>query len=226
MSYLCKRNMKNYTKPRVSRSSGFFISITYNEYMISIISKEQPTPKIGTKEMEMKYSLHIQYAGTLSTKEVVAFAAKHTGMQSTAMKAALDSCCQTIELFLSMGSRVDLGELGTFFATTNGTTVYSNVDAGLSQLKRLRVRFDANKELKQAVNSAEKRLVAIQKLVDPEKKIYQTISTNGQKRKQTWRDTCQKLLWAKPGIGAHRILLTRTWPHEHTYLAREVGICR
>lgn len=47
-----------------------------------------------------------------------------------------------------------------------------------------------------------------------------------QKRKQTWRDTCQKLLWAKPGIGAHRILLTRTWPHEHTYLAREVGICR
>ena len=146
--------------------------------MINIVSKEQPTPKIGTKEMEMKYSLHIQYAGTLSTKEVVAFAAKHTGMQSTAMKAALDSCCQTIELFLSMGYRVELGELGTFFATTNGTTVYSNVDAGLSQLKRLRVRFDANKELKQAVNSAEKRLVAIQKLVDPEKKIYQTISTN------------------------------------------------
>ena len=61
--------------------------------MINIVSKEQPTPKIGTKEMEMKYSLHIQYAGTLSTKEVVAFAAKHTGMQSTAMKAALDSCC-------------------------------------------------------------------------------------------------------------------------------------
>ena len=146
--------------------------------MINIISKEQPTPKIGTKEMEMKYSLHIQYAGTVSTKEVVAFACKHTGMQSTVMKAALDSCCQTIELFLSMGYRVQMGELGTFFATTDSTTVYSNVDAGLSQLKRLRVRFDANKELKYAVNSAEKRLVAIQKLVDPEKKIYQTISTN------------------------------------------------
>ena len=42
--------------------------------MINIISKEQPTPKIGTKEMELKYSLHIQYAGTLSAKEVVAFA--------------------------------------------------------------------------------------------------------------------------------------------------------
>ena len=146
--------------------------------MINIISKEQPTPKIGTKEMEMKYSLHIQYAGTLSAKDVVAFACKHTGMQSTVMKAALDSCCQTIELFLSMGYRVQMGELGTFFATTDSTTVYSNVDAGLSQLKRLRVRFDANKELKYAVNSAEKRLVAIWKLVDPEKKIYQTISTN------------------------------------------------
>ena len=146
--------------------------------MINIISKEQPTPKIGTKEMELKYSLHIQYAGTLSAKEVVAFACKHTGMQSTVMKAALDSCCQTIELFLSMGYRVQLGELGTFFATTDSTTVYSNVDAGLSQLNRLRVRFDANKELKYAVNSAEKRLVAIHKLVDPEKKIYQTISTN------------------------------------------------
>ena len=146
--------------------------------MISIISKEQPTPKIGTKETELKYSLHIQYAGTLSTKEVIAFASKHTGMQSTAMKAALDSCCQTIELFLAMGYRVQLGELGTFFATTNSTTVYSNVDAGLSQLKRLKIRFDANKELKHAINSAEKRLVAIQKLVDAERKIYETISTN------------------------------------------------
>ena len=146
--------------------------------MINIISKEQPTPKIGTKEMELKYSLHIQYAGTLSAKEVVAFACKHTGMQSTVMKAALDSCCQTIELFLSMGYRVQLGELGTFFASTDSSTVYSNVDAGLSQLNRLRVRFDANKELKHAVNNAEKQLVAIQKLVDPEKKIYETISTN------------------------------------------------
>ena len=146
--------------------------------MINIVSKEQPTPKIGTKEMEMKYSLHIQYAGTLSAKDVVAFACKHTGMQSTAMKAALDSCCQTIELFLSMGYRVQLGELGTFFATTDSTTVYSNVDAGLSQLKKLNVRFNATKDLKHAINSAEKRLVAIQKLVDPEKKIYQTISTN------------------------------------------------
>ncbi|MBO7200589.1 MAG: hypothetical protein J6V54_04240 [Bacteroidales bacterium] len=146
--------------------------------MISIISKEQPTPIIGTKNTELKYSLHIQYAGTVSTKEVVAFACKHTGMQSTAMKAALDSCCQTIELFLSMGYRVQLGELGTFFATTDSTTVYSNVDAGLSQLNRLRVRFDANKELKHAINNAEKRLVAIQRLVDPEKKIYETISTN------------------------------------------------
>ena len=146
--------------------------------MINIVSKEQPTPKIGTKEMEMKYSLHIQYAGTLSAKDVVAFACKHTGMQSTAMKAALDSCCQTIELFLSMGYRVQMGELGTFFATTNSTTVYSNVDAGLSQLKKLNVRFNATKDLKHAVNNAEKRLVAIQKLVDPEKKIYQTISTN------------------------------------------------
>ena len=146
--------------------------------MINIVSKEQPTPKIGTKEMGMKYSLQIQYAGTLSTKEVVAFAAKHTGMQSTAMKAALDSCCQTIELFLSMGYRVELGELGTFFATTDSTTVYSNVDAGLSQLKKLNVRFNANKDLKHAINNAEKRLVAIQRLVDPEKKIYETISTN------------------------------------------------
>jgi predicted histone-like DNA-binding protein len=146
--------------------------------MINLVSKEQPTPIIGTKDTELKYSLHIQYAGTVSTKEVVAFACKHTGMQSTAMKAALDSCCQTIELFLSMGYRVQLGELGTFFTTTDSTTVYSNVDAGLSQLNRLRVRFDANKELKQAVNNAEKRLVAIQRLVDPEKKIYETISTN------------------------------------------------
>ena len=157
---------------------GSSITITKLIIMISIISKEQPTPIIGTKDTEMKYSLHIQYAGTVSTKEVVKFACKHTGMQSTAMKAALDSCCQTIELFLSMGYRVQLGELGTFFATTNATTVYSNVDAGLSQLKKLNIRFTANKELKYAVNNAEKRLVAIQRLVDPEKKIYETISTN------------------------------------------------
>jgi uncharacterized membrane protein YgcG len=77
-----------------------------------------------------------------------------------------------------MGYRVQLGELGTFFATTDGTTVYSNVDAGLSQLKKLNVRFNATKDLKHAINNAEKRLVAIQRLVDPEKKIYQTISTN------------------------------------------------
>ena len=146
--------------------------------MINLVSKEQPTPIIGTKDTELKYSLHIQYAGIVSTKEVVAFACKHTGMQSTAMKAALDSCCQTIELFLSMGYRVQLGELGTFFATTDATTVYSNVDAGLSQLKKLNVRFNATKDLKYAVNNAEKRLVAIQRLVDPEKKIYETISTN------------------------------------------------
>ena len=42
----------------------------------------------------------------------------------------------------------------------------------------MNVRFNATKDLKHAVNSAEKRLVAIQRLVDPEKKIYQTISTN------------------------------------------------
>ena len=146
--------------------------------MINLVSKEQPTPIIGTKDTEMKYSLHIQYAGIVSTKEVVTFACKHTGMQSTAMKAALDSCCQTIELFLSMGYRVQLGELGTFFATTDATTVHSNVDAGLSQLKKLNIRFNATKDLKYAVNNAEKRLVAIQRLVDPEKKIYETISTN------------------------------------------------
>ena len=120
---------------------------------------------------------YIESSGTVSYKDVVKFACKHTGMQSTVMKAAIDSCCQTIEHFLSMGHRVQLGELGSFFITTDSNAVYSNTEAGICQLKKLNIRFDAKKDLKEAINNAERELAGIYKIVDHERKIYEKVGT-------------------------------------------------
>lgn len=176
-SYLCKRNRET-TLNRESVDIGVSLQLLiYLFNMIKIISKERPTPIIGQKETELKYTLYVESSGTVSYKDVVKFACKHTGMQSTVMKAAIDSCCQTIEHFLSMGHRVQLGELGSFFITTDSNAVYSNTEAGICQLKKLNIRFDAKKDLKEAINNAERELAGVYKIVDHERKIYEKVGT-------------------------------------------------
>jgi hypothetical protein len=72
---------------------------------------------------------------------------------------------------------VQLGELGSFFITTDSNAVYSNTEAGICQLKKLNIRFDAKKDLKEAINNAERELAGVYKIVDHERKIYEKVGT-------------------------------------------------
>ena len=74
--------------------------------MIKLISKQQPMIKIGTKEKELKYVLNLVLSGSISEKEVIEFACKHTGMQPTMVKAAIESCLQIVELYIALGYSV------------------------------------------------------------------------------------------------------------------------
>lgn len=145
--------------------------------MLKFESRQRRVSKIGTDEMELKYVLNLEVAGTLSEKDVIEFACKHTGMQSTMVKAALDSCFQIIEYHLALGYRVKMGELGTFYPTIKTKSVYSNEDAGLAQLEKVNVRFRPNQELLEKINKSEKELTGIYKLVDEENKFYDEVGT-------------------------------------------------
>ena len=74
--------------------------------MIKLVSKQQPMTKIGTKEKELKYVLNLVLSGSISEKEVIEFACKHTGMQPTMVKAAIESCLQIVELYIALGYSV------------------------------------------------------------------------------------------------------------------------
>lgn len=145
--------------------------------MIKFKSFQTPTSKIGTEEKELKYVLQLVSPGTVSSKHVVEFACKHTTLQPTTVKAALESCFQIIEHYLSLGYRVQLGELGTFYPTINYKRVDSNTKAGLAQLEKINIRFRPNSELIESVNKSEKELVGIFKLADAEKKYYDEVGT-------------------------------------------------
>ena len=145
--------------------------------MIKFISKQKPMTKIGTNETELKYVLNLERAGNLSAKDVVEFACQHTGMQATMVKAALESCFQTIGYHVALGYRVKLGELGTFYPTISSKVVDSNTEAGLSQLEGLNIRFRPSADLVEKLNKAPKELTGIYKLVDVENKFYKEVGT-------------------------------------------------
>ena len=143
--------------------------------MIKLESKQQPMTKIGTKEKELKYVLNLVLSGSISEKEVIEFACKHTGMQPTMVKAAIESSLQIVELYIALGYSVKLGDLGTFYPTIDSKAVDSNTEAGLSQLKKVNIRFRPNSELIEKVNKADKELKGVFKIVDYERKFYEEV---------------------------------------------------
>ena len=143
--------------------------------MIKLESRQRPMTKIGTKEKELKYVLNLVLSGSISEKEVIEFASKHTGMQPTMVKAAIESCLQIVELYIALGYSVKLGNLGTFHPTINCKAVDSNTDAGLAQLEKVNIRFRPNPELIEKVNKADKELVGVYKIVDYEHKFYEEV---------------------------------------------------
>ena len=143
--------------------------------MLKLESRQQPKTKIGTKEKELKYVLNLVLSGSISEKEVIEFACKHTGMQPTMVKAAIESCLQIVELYIALGYSVQLGDLGTFYPTIDSKAVDSNTEAGLSQLKKVNIRFRPNTELVEKVNKADKELKGVYKIVDYERKFYEEV---------------------------------------------------
>ena len=138
--------------------------------MIKIKSKQSPITKMGTTEKELKYVLNLVLSGSISEKEVIEFACKHTGMQPTMVKAAIESSLQIVELYIALGYSVQLGDLGTFYPTID-----SNTEAGLSQLKKVNIRFRPNSELVEKVNKVDKELKGVFKIVDYERKFYEEV---------------------------------------------------
>ena len=143
--------------------------------MIKLISKQQPMTKIGTKEKELKYVLNLVLSGSISEKEVIEFACKHTGMQPTMIKAAIESSLQIVERYIALGYSVQLGALGTFYPTIDSKAVDSNTEASLSQLKKVNIRFRPNSEFVEKVNKADKELKGVFKIVDYERKFYEEV---------------------------------------------------
>ena len=143
--------------------------------MLKIESRQQPMTKIGTKEKELKYVLNLVLSGSISEKEVIEFACKHTGMQPTMVKAAIESCLQIVELYIALGYSVQLGDLGTFYPTINSKAVDSNTEAGLTQLEKVNIRFRPSTELVEKVNKADKELEGVFKIVDYERKFYEEV---------------------------------------------------
>lgn len=93
------------------------------------------------------------------------------------MRASLDSCCQIIEHYLSLGYNVKLGDVGISYPTISFKAVDSNTKAGLSQLKKVCIRFRPNKELVETVNKAGKEMTSVYKLVDAQKGLYEEVGT-------------------------------------------------
>ena len=142
---------------------------------MKFISRQQPITTIGTSDTNLKFVLHLISAGTVSAKDVVEFAAKHTLAPAVMVKAVLESSFQIIEHYLSLGYRVKLGELGTFYPTIKSKAVDSNAEAGLVQLEKVNVRFMPNTEMVEKLNKAPKSLEGIFKLVDAERKFYEEV---------------------------------------------------
>ena len=78
------RIFANETEELFQTERQLFLGVLHNnklleQQMNNLVSKEQPTPKIGA--MEMKHSRHIWYSLIVSANEVEALYGKHTAMQ-------------------------------------------------------------------------------------------------------------------------------------------------
>ncbi|MBR3938715.1 MAG: hypothetical protein IKJ67_01900 [Bacteroidales bacterium] len=145
---------------------------------MKLISKQMPITKIGTNETELKYVLRTVLSGTISEKDVVNFCHNHTMIPRTTIKSALESCCQTIGHYLSLGYSVKLGEVGIFYPTTKSKAVDSNTEAGMAQLEGINIRFRPNSELLKKVNDATLELDGVYKIVDHDKKLYEKVGSS------------------------------------------------
>jgi predicted histone-like DNA-binding protein len=142
---------------------------------MKLISKQQPITKIGTSETNLKFVLNLVEAGTVSAKDIVEFASKHTSAPAVMVKAVLESSFQIVEHYLSLGYRVQLGELGTFYPTIKSKAVDSNTEAGMVQLEKVNVRFRPNSDIVEKLNKAPKTLQGIYRLVDADRKFYEEV---------------------------------------------------
>jgi hypothetical protein len=123
------------------------------------------------------YALESLSPGQISEKKVVEFVSKHTNIPRTTVRASLDSCCQIIEHYPSLGYNVKLGDVGISYPTISFKAVDSNTKAGLSQLKKVCIRFRLNKELVETVNKTPKENIGVYKLIDAQKGLYEEVGT-------------------------------------------------
>jgi len=122
------------------------VSIKFN-----VVERGNPTNPQAPK----KFYPSIQSSGRMTVRELAEQASQMSTLTTMDMMAAIESFLTIVPRELAKGNIVELGDFGNFWLRTNTEGIETASDVRGNQILSILPRFNAGKEFKRLLDSAE-----------------------------------------------------------------------
>lgn len=147
---------------------------------IVVKSLEQNVNYLKSDSVEGGYKLYPVRYSTIKGNSLVESCSKNSYVPKAYMEAALVAIIEAMENHLLNGHSIELPEFGIFSISCESTVAKTPAEAGVGQLKGLKINFRPSTTLKTKLENVDVELDGVWKCLDlnANEKVYQRINQN------------------------------------------------
>ena len=147
---------------------------------IVVKSLEQNVNYLKSDSVEGGYKLYPVRYSTIKGNSLVESCSKNSYVPRAYMEAALVAIIEAMENHLLNGHSIELPEFGIFSISCESTVAKTPSEAGVNQLKGLKINFRPSTTLKTKLENVDVELDGVWKCLDltAENKVYERINQN------------------------------------------------
>ena len=147
---------------------------------IVVKSLEQNVNYLKSDSVEGGYKLYPVRYSTIKGNSLVESCSKNSYVPRAYMEAALVAIIEAMENHLLNGHSIELPEFGIFSISCESTVAKTPAEAGVGQLKGLKINFRPSTTLKTKLENVEVELDGVWKCLDltAENKVYERVTSS------------------------------------------------
>ena len=147
---------------------------------IVVKSIEQNVNFLKSDSVEGGYKLYPVRYSTIKGNSLVESCSKNSYVPKAYMEAALVAIIEAMENHLLNGHSIELPEFGIFSISCESTVAKTPAEAGVGQLRGLKINFRPSTTLKEKLANVDVELDGVWKCLDlnADEKVYQRINQN------------------------------------------------
>lgn len=147
---------------------------------IVVKSLEQNVNYLKSDSVEGGYKLYPVRYSTIKGNSLVESCSKNSYVPRAYMEAALVAIIEAMENHLLNGHSIELPEFGIFSISCESTVAKTPAEAGVGQLKGLKINFRLSTTLKTKLENVEVELDGVWKCLDltAENKVYERVNSS------------------------------------------------